>query len=807
MHTCFRLLVFSLLLPMPGILSAQQATVVEGHVRDSLSGNPIPYASVLFENSSRGTTTDNDGEFHLQNREGYTQLIVRALGYQTQTIPLRYGAINQVHVLLSPAIYQLEHVVVRPGRERYTKRNNPAVDLIRKVIENKQQNRAESQNEYSVEVYEKLTLALDYTGKPILRLSVRESLSEHYFRKNPHEEKMTVKTSRRQGLDQTLDESGTISENLKEIFRDIDLFDNDIALMINRFVSPLSSTLATAYYKYYILDTLNVAGEPCVGLAFAPFNSQSYGFTGILYITLDGAYAVKKAQLNAPRNIHLNWVNKLRIEQEFSRTDSGVWTLNEEHTHAAFAPLPGTPPLHAHRLRSFGTYNFAPGATAKESTGASLPEDAELTNLLSELNKIPPIRIGIKALEILISDYISTHPEKEKSRFDFGPMSSTFSSNYVEGFRTRIGGMTTANLHPRLLASGYLAYGRKDQKTKYQARLTYNFAPKLYHEKEFPVHYLSLTHTYDIDVPGRRFLFTSNDNLALSFGSGPPVTRMQYLRKTELRYEKEWLNHLSVLLWAKHEYNQAAGTLTYRRYEPDGSSLPIEGFTASEAGIRLRYAPGEKAYNSRKGRHTTFNLSKDAPLFTLSHQVGFGGFSGDYRYHHTEAGFEKRLWLSSFGHIDAIGKAGYFWNRAPFPLLIFPNANPSLSIQSETFAMMRPLEFITDRYLSFFLTYYLKGWILNRIPLVRRLALREVVSISGLYGSLSDKNNPERNPEGLFVFPNGTSPLGATPYLEASIGLDNIFRILRIDYYRRLTYQDSPGAPREGFRFAMRFSF
>ena len=812
-----------------GMLRAQHAGVAEGTVSDALTGLPLPYASVLFDGSAEGTATDEQGAFHLPNRQGYPRLTVRALGYETQTIPLTPGSVQNLHIRLEPATYQLANIVVRPRKERYSRRNNPALELMRKVIDNKELNRIEAQNEYSVQVYQKLSLALDYvlnnftdtsafTGKPILWLSVRESVAEHYFRKNPHRETTTVTASRQQGIDQTLDESGTISENLKEIFRDVNIFHNDIALMINRFVSPLSSSLATVYYKYYILDTLQVGGETCANVAFAPFNSESYGFSGLLYITLDGHYAVRKAQLNAPRNIHLNWVDMLRIEQEFTPVDSGVRALTSENIYATFSPMPGTPQLYAHRMRSFNKYCFAPATMPAppmpadsfqwENRPAPLSEkESRLPELLSELKKNTAFNVALKGFGILISDHVATHPDKEKSRFDFGPVSSTFSSNYVEGFRTRIGGMTTANLHPRLMMAGYLAFGQKDQRPKYRAGATYNFAPKAYHEKEFPMHYLSLAHTFDTDVPGRRFLAMSNDNLALSFGSGPPLTLMQYIRTTELRYEQEWRNNLSVSLWIKREYNQAAGLLAYLRYAPDGSSRAIAGFHTSEAGLRLRYAPGERAYNSRKGRHTVFNLSKDAPVFTLFHRAGFGGFSGDYPYRHTGAGVEKRFWLSSFGHIDAIWRGGYLSGRLPFPLLIIPDANPSPTIQAETFAMMRPLEFVADGYLSVFLTYYLKGWILNRLPLVRRLALREVLSINGIYGSLSERNNPQSNPEGLFAFPSGTTPLAGTPYMEAGIGIENIFRILRIDYYWRLTHRNHSGAPRQGLRFALRFSF
>ncbi|MDR1919704.1 MAG: DUF5686 and carboxypeptidase regulatory-like domain-containing protein [Tannerellaceae bacterium] len=852
MYARFRYWILFAVLYLPATLPAQRATVAEGTVRDSTDGRPLAYVSLLFEGSTLGTSTDEQGRFRLQSSRDYSRLSVYMLGYETKTVSLRAGT-NKLDILLSPASYQLQDIEIRPGRERYTRRNNPAVDLIRQVIAHKNDNRMESVSLYKTEVYDKLSLALDYTpqmerllskpfatiknyidtssftGKPVLTLSVRESLADYYYRKDPRDEKTLVKAQRQLGVDQTLDESGTISANLREIFRDINLFDNDIPLLINRFVSPLSSTLATTYYKYYILDTLDISGDPCVSLAFAPVNSQSYSFTGLLYVMLDGSYAIRKAQLNAPRLINLNWVNQLRIEQEFMRTPAG-WALANEQTYATFAPLPGTPQLYAHRLRSFSDYDFAPPAGETDSifrlSGAEhiLPQaglqteayweqnrhiplaqqEDKLDKLLDELRQIPLFRVLIKGSEILIADYIATHPQKEKSRFDFGPMGSTFSTNYLEGLRLRIGGMTTANLHPQWFATAYLAYGNADRRLKYHARLTHSFSPKDYHEKEFTVHNLSLTHEYDVSIPGRRFLYTDHDNIALSLNVGGTVTKMQYIRKTELRYEKEWRNNLSVSLWAKHENNEAAGALSYLRHEADGSLTPLDAFSSTEAGIQLRYAPGEKPYNGRKGRSSVFNLSKDAPIFSLSHQVGLGSA---YDYQHTEGGVEKRIWLSSFGHIDAIWRAGYQWSRVPFPLLILPNANPSITIRPETFSMMRPLEFVADRYTSLFLTYYMKGWILNRIPLVQWLGLREVVSVSALYGGLSDKNNPLCQPEGLFALPEGSSPIGRTPYIEASLGLDNIFRVLRIDYYRRLTYLDKPQTNKYGIRLGLRFSF
>lgn len=279
-----------------------------------------------------------------------------------------------------------------------------------------------------------------------------------------------------------------------------------------------------------------------------------------------------------------------------------------------------------------------------------------------------------------------------------------------------------------------------------------------------------------------------------------------------LQYEKEWLNGLTFKTWLRNQNDEAAGTLKYDLLNAENKVVKnIKSITTTDIGAQLRFAPGERAYNGRAGKESVFNLSKDAPVFKLTHQFGFKNvLGGEYNFNHTELSAEKRIWLSSFGHIDAQIKAGKVWDKVPFPLLILPNTNQSITIQPEAFHLMNAMEFVADQYVSLNVTYYLKGWILNRIPGVKWLRLREVVSFNGIYGNLTDKNNPLINPDGLFKLPNGTSPIGKTPYMEVSVGLENILKILRIDYYRRLTYLDYPGHPnikKGGVRIALRFSF
>ena len=837
---------------------AQCFTSASGIVKDSTTGEPLPFVSVYFDGSTIGAMTDDNGTFTLQNNQGYTKLAAASLGYDTKFIDLKPGKKNDnLEVLLKPTAFEISEVVVKPKREKYTRKDNPAVELIKKVIAHKNDNRIEAKPEYQTEVYEKLSLSLDnfnpnldknkflkkfkfiknyldtseFNGKPILTVSVRENLSDFYYRKSPKAEKTIVRAKRMQGIDKTLDDGGGITSNLEEIFKSINIFDNNIPILLNRFVSPLSSTLATTYYHYYIMDTLDVGGDKCVDLAFVPANSESYGFTGRLYITLDGNYAVKKVLLNTPANINLNWVAKLRIEQEFKQMPDSTWVLDQENTFVNFYVVKGTQQLYAHQLRNYDNYNFnvqnadsvfgllgalhvLPEATAQPDTfwthNRPIPlkekEDA-LKDLLGQLRKVPAFNAIIKTAEILITGYIPTANDKKVTKFDFGPMNTTFSANHLEGFRMRVGGMTTANLNPYWFASGYLAYGTNDRKIKYNLKLTHSFTKKEYHEGENPVNNLSFIQEYDVYTPGQDFLFTSKDNIFVAWKVGEPVTKMQYIRKSVLQYEKEWLNGLTWKSWIMNQNNEAAGTLQYIKRDESGNLYHIKDFTTSEIGTQLRFAPGERAYNGRSGKESVFNLSKDAPVFKLSHQLGIKGvLGGDYNYNHTEISAEKRIWLSSFGHIDAQIKAGKVWDKVPFPLLILPNTNQSITIQPEAFHMMNALEFVTDQYVSFNATYYLKGWILNRIPGIKWLRLREVLSFNMIYGGLTDKNNPTLTP-GLFLLPDGTQPLGSTPYMECSVGLENIFKILRIDYYRRLTYLDHPDIKKGGIRIALRFTF
>lgn len=835
----------------------KKITSASGLVKDASTGELMPFVTIIFENSPYGSVTNDDGEFSVQNTEGYNLLKFSFVGYDTKTVRLEPGVKNAgLEILLTPTILELDEVVIKPKRQRYSRKNNPAVDLIRKVIDHKDDNRIDSKDEYKVEYYEKLNMALDnfdaesdknvlqrkfpflknhidtsaIDGNPILTLSIREKLADKYYRKSPKSEKTVVKAMRHEGIDKKMDNYGALSSNIEEIMQEVNIFDNNINFLLNRFVSPLSSTLATRYYQYFIMDTVVVNGDKCIDLAFVPVNSQSYGFTGRLYILTDGTYAIKKVTLNVPTHINLNFVKHLHIDQEFKQTPDGMWVMDKDNTYLQLHVIEGTQVIYAHQLRSYDHYQFEvpEGNEIYNKPGnIHFEEETKFDDFLwTHLRHIPlresegsvgeimtqfelngVFRFFMKTIEILTSGFIETSKEHDTNKIDIGPINTTVSFNDVEGLRLRAGALTTANLHPRLFAGGYAAYGFKDNKWKYMGKLTYSFDDKKYHENESPINNLSLSHEYDLYTPGQDFIHTSKDNMFVALKVGQKIDKMNYLRTSKLNYEKEWLTGVTLNTWVQQQNNEAAGALQYIMQDGAGNQTNLKSFTTAEWGASIRFAPGERRYNSRVGKGSAANLSKDAPIFILSHQIGTDALlGGDFSYHHTEFSVEKRIWLSSFGRLDTQFKAGKIWNKVPFPLLVMPNANQSFTIQQDAFHLLNAMELVADEYVSATINYHLNGLITNRIPYINRLGIREVAAISGFYGKLTDKNNPALSDD-LFVLPQNTFAFQNKPYLEYSFGVENIFRILQVNYYRRLSYLHHPNISKHGIRIAVNFTF
>ena len=519
-----RLLAILTVYLVASLAAYSQTRSAGGVVTDIVTDKPMEFISVYFKHTASGCITNYNGEFFVKDSSGADTLVVDAIGYEKVYIKLKAGQNTGMKIQMRPANIRLNEAIVRPKKEKYRKKDNPAIELIRNVIANKDRNRIEDYDYYKCDLYEKLTISLDdynpdfekkkklsylkqyidtseITGKPILTVSIRETMSDYYYRKSPKEEKTIRKAQQHIGLDKEFDHNGGLTVSLEQIFTGVDIFDNEIAFIANRFVSPISSTMATSYYKYYIMDTVRVDGIPCTDLAFVPYNSQSFGFTGRLYITNDGKYSIKKVQLNFPSSSNINWIDRLRIDQEFTQAKDGAWAIKREDSYVNLAIIEGTQGLFAHQTRYFDNYNtdttVLAGNPAYRIDGPLeiLPDVKSYDSAYWDENRLTPLSKREKAvpqaskeiaekssvttwmrvMDAFISEYIPTAESKASSKFDFGPILSYAGHNYIEGLRLRLGGMTTANLSKRWFANGYLAYGLRDEKVKGSIELIKRF--------------------------------------------------------------------------------------------------------------------------------------------------------------------------------------------------------------------------------------------------------------------------------------------------------------------------------------------
>lgn len=748
----------------------------------------------------------------------------------------------------------LQEVTVRRTKEHYSKRNNPAVEFMNRIRTARETSDPRRNDFYNYRKYERISFGLnnfrtsdsiaggkqpgkfsflkehvdtsDISGVPVLPLSVKEKVTDVLYRRSPHSEKEFVRGQRSAGIDDIADFQN-VQTMLEDVFREIDLYNDDIAILRNRFVSPLAR-IAPDFYKFYLTDTVTIEdGTRCIVLSFAPRNPATFGFLGRLYVAEgDSSMFVRRVSMGVSPSINLNFVDRMQIRQEFAKAPDGSRLKMTDDFNIELTVLPGSPPIYARRTTAYDNHSFdsSPQAELLDRLGTSFTapdadnldeswwnknrlvaassNERRIPQLLKRLRDVPLYKYGEKAFKLLVTGYV---PTGKPSKFDIGPLNTFISGNSVEGARLRLGGITTANLSNRWFARGYVAYGTRDHKWKYNAELEHSFNEKRYHSREFPVHSLRVTEKYDIDQLGQRYLFTNPDNvfLALKRGSNRLIT---YRRDTRLTYLLELPNNFSVEASAGLERQEAGPFVPF--ILTDGTT--INHFDEATFTLRLRYAPGEKFYQTKTSR---IPINLDAPVFILSHTFAPRGFLGSrYTINKTELSAQKRVWFSAFGFADIILKGGHVWSRAPYMALATPNANLSYTIQPESFALLNPMEFIGDTFVSWDLTYWANGALFNNIPLLKKLKLREVVAFRGWLSHLGDKNNPTLNRDNtpaLLLFPAeaAATTMHKRPYMEVSAGIDNLLKVLRIDYVWRLNYRNVPGTDRSGLRIALHATF
>ena len=859
-------LLFILLLA--GISAALAQKKLAGSVVDAKTGEKIPFVYVVYVNGG-GTQTDLDGNFSLPFKAGRLRLSV--LGYETKTVTVKESADSLVFKLKSMDRSLNTAEVVVGKKAKYSRKNNPAVELMRKVIAAKKQSDLHHHDYYSIDKYSKITFAFNEvtdkifedgkfkkfpflkdhvevcneTGKLILPISVDETVTRLIYRKEPKSEKNIILGQRSNGINDLLNTGDIVTTMLKDCFTDVDIYQDEVRLLQYPFTSPISSKTAISFYRYFIVDTLQVAGNKCIQVDFTPNNPQDFGFSGSLYIMADSTYRVHRVEMGIPVRSDVNFVESMRIMQEFKQLPTGEQVLTKDDMLVQIKLAKFLNKFQVKRATEYSNFSFKPipdktfkfkGETLTEANAqmqdkefwqthradSLTKSESSMSQLIHKLEQVKGFKPVLWIAKAFIENFVETSVNPDKpSKVDIGPVNTMITQNFVDGLRLRLSAQTTANFNKHLFLKGYAAYGFKDEKWKGMGEVTYSFNKKAYLPREFPVNNLTFNYTRDVMSPSDKFLPTDKDNVFTSL-KWTKVDHMMYFETYKLLWDREWANGLRFTLQARTSKDSPTASLFYQPLRAEGisqdASLNMPYIRTYDGMVGLRFQPGVTWINTKQRRIASNN---DAPIFTLNHTAGvynFGKGTDNNMYNFTEASIYKRFWLASWGKMDVTVKGGVQWNKVPYPLLIMPAANLSYIMEDNTFNLIDNMEFLNDRYVSLMYAWDLNGKILNRIPLIKKLKWREYIGCNVLWGTLTSKNDPFKRPndsrllyfpgnweQGVFAYQSGTmNP--KRPYVEVVAGIHNIFKIFHIEYVHRLNYI-KPGTQKWGIRGMFRLTF
>lgn len=840
-------------------LFSQKTTIVKGQVFDKKTNETIPYATIQFEGTSIGVTSDINGRFYVSTTLSVSKVKISYIGYKNQIISIKNGEQAELKVELDETTTDLNEVVVKV--EKYRNKDNPAVALIKKVIANKDLNRNESFDYFNYKKYEKVELAYNnvtnktknnllfksmkfvfnyadtnnINGKVNLPFFLRESLADVYYRKDPNDLKEYIRGERNTLMPGIFDNVG-IANFIQNLSLPVDIYKNSIELVTVDFISPISP-IAPNIYRFYILDTSYIKETPVVHLYFAPRQKADLAFIGHMWIALDSSYAVRKIELGIPVEINLNWVKELQLIQEFdwvldsTKIDSGKpkkkglmltkddifmdfgITRKEDNQSILgnksiiYSNIEINKPLNDNlfktnvtTFRDIDSEEKSDEFWSKQRPVPLNKKDLGIIQMIDSLGKHKPFQRMVKIARLVLEGYTSI------GKINIGPVNTFYSFNDIEGLRGRFGGRTNTRLSKRFLAEGYAAYGFKDKAWKEYFGIKYSFDN--INVLRFPYNQIRVWFQNDIKIPGQALQFVQEDNFLLSFKRGVN-NKMIYNKVFGVEYDKEFQNGFSYFINTKIINQKPAGILKFE-YTQNGQVIDKKDLNSTEVNFNLRYAPNEKFYQTSLYR---VPIVTEDPVFSLLYTAGIKDiFGSEYNYHSLELSFEKIFSVSPIGWSDITFDIGRIFGKVPYPLLNIHHANQTYAYQFDSYNLMNFLEFVSDKYVAFNIFHNFGGFFFNRIPLIKKLKLREVFTCKILYGGLDNSNRPGDGNE-LFKFPvdengkNLTFTLDKTPYIEASVGIDNIFKFFRVDYVRRLTYLSNPNVSASGIRARFRVEF
>lgn len=790
-----------------------QSTRVRGRVTDA-EGNPLEFASVVFKGTTVGMMTDEQGLFSLETREAVDTLRVMMMGFVTEEQAVKRGAYTEFSFRLKTADFAIDQVVVTPGE-------NPAFPILDCVIARKKRNNPDHYESYTTETYTKMELGLtniqeefknkrmqrnfgfifEYvdtsalTGRRYLPAMISETKADYYHALSPSVDREVIRANRVSGVE----DSFSVAQFTGQMPGNVNFYHNFIDIFNVRFASPLADG-GRMFYNYFLIDSLDIEGRKSYKIRFHPKELSTLVLDGEMHIDAE-TYALKNISARLPRRSNINWIKYLVLENENEPIDSLHWMRRRDRVQAEFTITMRD----SSKLNSFiGTREVA---YSNSRVGVEIPEEVlrmdnnvyvearEETNEEAYWDKVRPYALSDRERDIyrmvdsiqqaplyrniytMINMFIVGHYNTKY--VGFGPYYKFASFNDLEGFRPQLGGRTTNQFSRRVRLSAYAAYGTKDERWKGGGGVEFSFSRRLTRK-------LTLKGAHDVlQLGAGANALTESNILSSIFSRGDQ--RLSMVDRAEVQYEHEWIHGISTFLTGQMRRIYSNRYVPMMR--PGETPQPIESVDDASLSIGVRLSKNEKIYRSPFDKKS---LGSDYPILTLSATAGLKGLLPQSpEYYRVDGSIFYRPELPPLGRSEILVQAGKIWGDLPYPLLKLHEGNGTYFYDSYAFSCMDYYEFASDQWVACFYEHHFGGVLLGRIPLIKRLKLREVLVAKGVWGTLSEKNDGSLDvTRAHLAFPLGMSSV-SKPYFEAGFGIENIFRLVRVDFIWRLSHREA----------------
>lgn len=804
-----------------------QTTKVSGKIVDAYTREPLPFVNVLLKGTKAAGSSDFEGYFSVSTSEKCDSIIISFVGYNRVIRAVKYGITQEMNIGLTQGL-ELATIEVKPGE-------NPAHRILRKIIAHKDKNDSEKLNAYEYEAYNKIEFDLNnipedlknkkllqpfsfifdnidssnVREKPYLPVFMTESLSDFYYRKNPKTHNEIIKASKVAGI-----ENASVSQFMGDMYQKVNIYDNTILVFGKNFISPISDN-ALFFYKFYLIDSMVIDGSKCYQLQFKPKRKQELTFTGNLWAA-DTSFAIKQIEMSIATDANINFINSTAVVQTYAHVDS-AWMMEKERLIIDFNPFPidqkKTKTLMGIYGRKTTSYNKFKINKPQEDLFYSLTDnlkvdeeafnktgdfwnknrhdslsknEKEIYHMVDTLQSLPIYRTWVDIIQLFVTGY------KTKGNFEYGPYFNVYSFNEIEGQRFRFGGRTSDKFSKWYELSGYVAFGTRDEKLKYSLGM------RCFLEKK-PRTLVGMYYKNDNEILGQSQNGFTTDNILASLFRIAPLRNLTNVKQVNAYIEREWFTGFSSKL---SFYNRQMLPLADFHYEYQKTPIKTafkESITTSEIRLLTRFAFNEKYLN---GTFTRASLGTRYPIVQAQFTLGLNNlFFSDYDYQKLTVNLDDRIRINPIGYFDYVLEYGKSWGKLPYPLMTIHGGNETYIYDIYAYNSMNYYEFVSDEYASVTLSHHFDGFFFNKIPLMRKLKWREVVGGKALIGRVNG------NSSDLLIFPAYLTTLNNGPYFETSAGVENIFKIFRLDAVWRLSYLNNPRAIPFSIKGTLQFTF